>query len=102
MKLKFCNKLQTMVDKISQLTLGKNTTVQQNPVPEISDEEFEAFLQSVSKEKNPSVILLVSEDFCQSHIPQQLKIPLPPPLGALYDVNCHGLDLNILCEKLKI
>lgn len=60
-----------MVDKISQLNIGKNTTVHHNPVPEISDEEFEAFLQLVSKEKNPSVILLVSDEFCQSHIPQQ-------------------------------
>jgi hypothetical protein len=43
----------------------------------------------------------VSDEFCQSHIPQQLKIPLPPPLGTLYDVICHGLDLNILSEKAK-
>jgi hypothetical protein len=88
-----------MVDKISQLNIGKGTVVQHDCVSEISEEEFHTFLQSLSKESAPSAILLVSDEFCQSYIPQQLKIPLPPPLGTLYDVNCHGLDLKIICEK---
>jgi hypothetical protein len=62
---------------------------------------FHTFSQSLSKESSPSAIQLVSNGFCQSYIPQQLKIPLPPPLGTLFDVNCHGLDLKILCEKSK-
>jgi hypothetical protein len=44
-----------MVDKISQLNIGKGTVVQHDCVSEISEEEFHTFLQSLSKEDPCSI-----------------------------------------------
>lgn len=88
-----------MVDKISDLNIGGGNVQQYTAaVPEISDEDFEKFLVALSKERQPSTILLVSDGFAKNYVPQQLKIPLPQPLGTIFDVKHTKLDFDALSE----
>ena len=85
-----------MVDKISELNIGGGNVQPHPAVPKMCNSDIQNFFLVLSHEKQASAILLVSDGFAKNYIPEQMKIPLPQPLGTLFDAKCKVLDFDTL------